>query len=140
MTKNKTISSKKAKKPTVKAKKTDKNIELILSLISIAKPIAEACKAAGVNPDSFYTWLNKDEKLAEKYARAKELACQRMADEIIQIADEANPLDVNKDRLRIDSRKWLLSKLMAKKYGDKLNLEGDGAAPTIINVVRCKDE
>ena len=54
----------KKKTTTVKTKKTEKNIELILSLISIAKPIAEACKAAGVNPDSFYTWLNKDEKLA----------------------------------------------------------------------------
>ena len=32
---------------------------------------------------------------------------------------------VQRSRLRVDARKWLMSKLMPKKYGEKLELGGD---------------
>lgn len=87
-------------------------------------------------------WLTEDESLSERYAGAKEAQADYMADEILDIADdgmndwmEKNDKDgacigyqlngehVQRSRLRIDSRKWLASKLKAKKYGDKLQQE-----------------
>ena len=32
---------------------------------------------------------------------------------------------INRDRLRVDTRKWFLSKLNPKKYGEKLEIESN---------------
>jgi hypothetical protein len=65
-----------------------------------------------------------------------------MADELIEIADNSglDVLGVNpktgqpivdgeaiaRARLRFDARRWLMSKLAPKKYGDKVELEHTG--------------
>lgn len=94
------------------------------------------------------TWwrdlIKEDEVFADKYARAKEEQAELMAEEIIAIADDSqNDLEVrygadgkpykvedkevvNRSKLRVDTRKWLLSKLIPKKYGDKLDLNHSG--------------
>jgi hypothetical protein len=48
-----------------------------------------------------------------------------MAEDIQHLADdsEADPL---RSRLQVDARKWLMSKLMPKKYGDKVGVEHSG--------------
>jgi hypothetical protein len=77
-------------------------------------------------------WLIKDKEFCERYAQAKESQCDLFAEELIDIADDsssdeiftedgkriANKEFINRSRLRVDTRKWLLSKLKAKKYGD----------------------
>lgn len=67
-----------------------------------------------------------------------------MAEEILEIADDGsqdteeieisegvtstrtNAEVIQRSRLRVDTRKWLMSKLAPKKYGDKLGLEHSG--------------
>jgi len=69
------------------------------------------------------------------------------ADQILQIADDAtrdwierkNPdgstyhafdaEHVQRARLRIDSRKWLMSKMAPKKYGDRVEVAGNSDSP-----------
>ncbi|MFZ2399002.1 MAG: hypothetical protein WAW31_10130 [Smithella sp.] len=77
-------------------------------------------------------WLIQDKNFSEQYAQAKESQCDLFAEELIDIADDsssdeiftedgkriANKEFINRSRLRVDTRKWLLSKLKAKKYGD----------------------
>jgi hypothetical protein len=77
-----------------------------------------------------------------------------MADEILEIADDSsndtktihkggNDIDientewVNRSKLRVDSRKWLLSKMMPKKYGEKLDVTslGEKLEDKVIEVV-----
>jgi hypothetical protein len=43
---------------------------------------------------------------------------------------------VQKHKLQVDSRKWLLSKLAPKKYGDKLELSGDNENPLVHRIER----
>ncbi|QEL01115.1 terminase small subunit protein [Olivibacter sp. LS-1] len=84
----------------------------------------------------FYDMLKQEDKNV-RYARAREIYAEQMFEEIIEIADERNA-DVNigddgkmyvdgeaiqRSRLRVDTRKWMLSKLMPKKYGDKLEVD-----------------
>jgi hypothetical protein len=76
-----------------------------------------------------------------------------MADEMLEVADDGtndwmlrrgsdeeddlyqlNGEHLQRSRLRVDTRKWLLSKALPKVYGDKLALGGDEDAPPI-NVV-----
>lgn len=76
----------------------------------------------------------------DQYAHAKEIGLEEMADEIMEISDEAVAMtgegkldgaDVQHKRLRVDSRKWLLSKLAPRKYGERtaLELTGKGGGP-----------
>jgi hypothetical protein len=44
-----------------------------------------------------------------------------MADQLVEIADNTG-IDANDKRIRVDTRKWLLSKALPKIYGDKFDL------------------
>jgi hypothetical protein len=105
----------------------------------------KACKRAGVNQSTFNDWLNGDAALAAEYARAREDLLEMMASDLLDIADrpvgstESGATDsgaVQKQRLQVDTRKWLLSKLAPKKYGDKLEVSGDPANPLVQRIER----
>lgn len=98
---------------------------------------------------TFYDLL-KDEVRLNKYARACEMRADKMAEEMLEIADNAdedtliddkgrmsgNNAAVQRDRLRIDSRKWLLAKMHPKKYGDKIDMtSGNEPLKASINVL-----
>jgi hypothetical protein len=87
-------------------------------------------------------WVEKYPAMAEQYAYARSVGYKLLADEIIAISDEADVearyqnedvklvLDataVARNRLRIDTRKWMLSKMLPKVYGDKITSEVTGA-------------
>lgn len=87
-------------------------------------------------------WCAKDEDFSTRYARARGEGLEVLADEIIEIADDSsadtietedgpkqNTEFINRSRLRVDTRKWLLSKLRPDKYGDRTVLAGDQTAP-----------
>lgn len=78
------------------------------------------CEDSELAPDysTVFRWLAVNESFRDQYARAKEVQGERMADEILSIADSATSEDYNAARLQVDSRKWLLSKMIPKKYGD----------------------
>ena len=104
----------------------------------------KACEAVGVPIGSFIRWTSEDAALAESYTRARETLIERMAAETLAIADmpvgstEHGTTDsgaVQKQRLQVDTRKWLLSKLAPKKYGDKVTLAGDEENPLRVQKV-----
>jgi hypothetical protein len=79
----------------------------------------------------FYRLLRENKELNERYARAREIYADSIFDEILDISDHSEqdhtPFTgtnvIQRDRLRVDARKWILSKLEPKKYGDKLDLD-----------------
>lgn len=98
----------------------------------------KACVKVGVPQGTFNGWLNEDRALAEDYARAREELHEFIAAEILAIADApvpsnekggADPGAIQKQRLQVDARKWLLSKLAPKKWGDKIEVSGDSENP-----------
>lgn len=76
-------------------------------------------------------WCIKDPQFRSQYAQAKALQIETLIDEIIEIADDSsqdtlvteqgnrkcNAEFIARSRLRIDTRKWLASKLVPKIYG-----------------------
>jgi hypothetical protein len=52
----------------------------------------------------------------------------RWAEEVLTIADNTT-IDPQDRRIRVDTRKWLLSKVLPRVYGDKLTVGGDPKAP-----------
>lgn len=74
-----------------------------------------------------FKWLASNESFAEQYGRAREAQADAMADEIVDISDgEGTEADPQRDRLRVDARKWVAAKLKPKKYGDKLDVTSAG--------------
>jgi hypothetical protein len=83
---------------------------------------------------TIFKWLYAHPEFVEHYARAKEEAAEIFAEDLVEISD-CQSGDVQRDRLRIDTRKWIASKLKPKKYGDKLETThlGDKAHPLVIS-------
>jgi len=76
-----------------------------------------------------HRWLlEKDKKeFYNKYEEAINIRTENMFDELNNIADISDKQEsAQRSRLRVDTRKWYLSKVMPKKYGDKLDLTTDG--------------
>jgi hypothetical protein len=106
----------------------------------------KACVACGVPNSTFMLWVSKDPELAERYARAREDLIERIAEETIEIADspvgstDSGATDsgmVQKQKLQVDTRKWLLAKLAPKKYGEKIEqtIQGAEGGPLKIELV-----
>ena len=107
------------------------------SLRAICSDDAMPCKAA------VFRWLSERPEFADQYARAREEQAEALADELVAIADgpggEDSAVLTARDRLRVDARKWVASKLKPKKYGDKIQSEisgpNGGPIPTTIQIV-----
>lgn len=68
-------------------------------------------------------WRYQYEEFRLKYAYAKVQQADLLAEQCLQISDDSTPENIAVDRLRVDSRKWLASKLLPKQYGDRVLLE-----------------
>jgi hypothetical protein len=82
--------------------------------------------------------LDDRDGFGARYARAREIGALAMADDILEIADDArndwmekhgedgvayvlNGEHVARTKLRIDTRKWMLSKVLPKIFGDRVD-------------------
>lgn len=108
--------------------------------------LREICRADDMPPESTVrNWAIEDrEGFSAQYARAREAQVDRWAEEILEISDDGSNDWMerqNKDgstfqvvdhehiarsKLRADTRKWLMSKIAPKKYGDKVMNEHSG--------------
>lgn len=128
------------------ARPTDYTIDIardICTKLAHGIPMTKICKQEGM-PDisTVYRWLLKDKEFCDMYARAREDAADTLADEIIEISDDAsndtitqrhgnNEVEVenrewtNRSRLRVDARKWVAAKLKPRKYSDQLKIDAE---------------
>src|SRR3954452_13992490 len=100
-----------------------------------------------------FRWLSEGrDGFREQYACAREAQADRFADEIIEIADDTSGDWIERDgvvvvdhehiqrsKLRVDTRKWLMARMAPRKWGDKVVHSGDPENPmhrvTQINLV-----
>ena len=103
---------------------------------SLEKAIGHKDVPCGVR--TFYQWLQDSEDLQHKYARAIDERGLFLFEETMQIADndddckyfcersQAYKYDngaIQNKRVKIDTRKWFLSKLLPQKYGERLMID-----------------
>ena len=72
-----------------------------------------------------FRWLTSNVQFREQYEIAIQQRAAVLFEEMLDIAD-AGSSDVQRDRLRVDTRKWALAKMAPKKYGDRQVLEHSG--------------
>ena len=93
------------------------------------------------NKSTVFRWLYVNQIFRDQYARAKEEQADTLADDILDIADDGRNdtyIDddgkkrvdfdaIQRSRLRVDTRKWIASKLKPKVYGDRIMQEVSGS-------------
>lgn len=102
--------------------------EKICSRIAAGESLRKICKDNGMpSPSTVFYWLldTNNKLFSEQYEKARNVQAENLFDKLLEIADENNK-NVMRARLRIDTRKWYLSKVLPKKFGDKLDVTSDG--------------
>ena len=126
------------------SKYSEKLADKMLEEIASGRSVIGMCREEDWTPnaDTWYRWLYRIEGLSDRYARAKAHQSEREADIILDIADNATNQDYQVARLRVDARKWIASKLLPNKYGERTQIDHsstDGSMkPTVIELVAKK--
>lgn len=107
--------------------------EEVLILIAMGSTVAQACAEVFMEDKvpSFYKLMLRDSNCKAAYEEARMIQAEKMAiDDIIEISDnkeddetfdgKPNSAAVNRSRLKVDSRKWIASKLHYKRFGDRV--------------------
>lgn len=118
---------------------TDKLAEDICAKIAKGISLRTICKPKDM-PDitTIYYWIKNIDGFSKQYAQAKDDQADSFAEDILQIADNTTPEEVQVAKLQIDSRKWLASKFKAKKYGDSTQIrhaDADGNKLSVKNIL-----
>ena len=131
-------------RPKIYTKKLGKEI---CSRIAEGESVRSICKDEKMpSSSSIFRWLLDEEMKSfwEQYAKARATQAELMFEELLEIADDGtndwlqkeidkgivveslNGEHINRSRLRVDTRKWYLSKVLPKKFGDKMDLTSGG--------------
>ena len=91
--------------------------------------LREVCRDHGIPESSVRQWVrdNRDD-FAMRYQTARVLQVEAWGDLIIEIGNR-DDLDAQEKRVRIDSLKWLMSRIVPKKWDDRLLVAGDPENP-----------
>lgn len=119
---------------------------IICERLSLGESVRSICRDEAM-PDkaTVFRWLAKHESFRDHYADARGVQADALFDEILDIADDGsndwmerknadganigwteNGEALRRSALRVDARKWIVSKLLPKKYGDKQQIEHSG--------------
>lgn len=110
--------------------------EVICARLADGETVTDICKTPGMpHRQTVHQWRMRHPEFAERYARAREIGMETMADDILAISDDdsndyvdgqANHANVQRARLMVDTRKFLMAKLAHRVYGDRQQLEVSG--------------
>lgn len=110
----------------------------ICAKLSIGKSLRTVCSSKKMpSVATVFKWMRDYPEFLNQYARAKEESSDAMAEEILDIADDSlSVIEEGQEkkasayaqaqRLRVDTRKWIMSKMKPKKYGDTIDITSGG--------------
>jgi hypothetical protein len=108
--------------------------ELMIEGVSLRK----ICEMQGMpSRRAIFNWLDTNEQFRAKYELARQMQAEWLTHEILTIADDAsedfvinergeqvvNHEAINRSRLRVDTRKWIASKILPRQYGDRVTAD-----------------
>lgn len=129
----------------------------ILPRLAEGESLRTICKDEGMPSEGMVRrWAIEDEDFGAQYARARELGYEALAEDILDISDDVsrdtvttakgdelpNAEWISRSRLRVDSRKWLLAKMLPKKYGDSLDINANATGEVVIThrIVKSRED
>lgn len=138
---------------------TEETLELICLRTFNGESMRSICRDPAMpSRDRLYKELHNNPRFAAQYAQAREGLYQSWAEEILEIADDGTTDYVTKvgrngheyeavdqehiqrSRLRVDARRWLLSKLVPKQFGDKVEHEHSGEVTQRVDISELSEK
>jgi len=123
-------------------KYTEALVDEICTRVSNGTPLREICREEGKPTwSTFYDWLRKDKELSARFAQARELGTDAIAEDLLGelyeeperiLSEGGNRIDqgyVSLVKARADIKLKLLAKWNPRRYGDRQILAGDKDAP-----------
>lgn len=119
-------------------KRTPELEQAILDGLVDGKSLNETCRANNIDSAAVRLWVVTDDSFAARFRIARMAQAHQLVDKLAEELDRPAELDENGRvdngavqlrRLRVDTYKWILAKVLPKVYGDKLTLGGDPDAP-----------
>lgn len=132
---------------------TKKLGDLICERLAAGETLRAICRDPGM-PDerAVRAWaMDPSHPISPQYDRARAIGYHSMGDEIVEISDDAtndyvqkrkdngetflvfDREHVKRSELRINTRKWILARMLPKTYGDKIEVGGDPDKPIVVN-------
>lgn len=121
----------------------------ILERVALGQSLNSICDEDSMpSRKTVFDWIGNNPEIKTKYEMALQMRAEKFADEIVDIADEVvletkhegeevtlvlDSAAIARNKLRVDARKWVVSKLLPKKYGDKTIVSGDPENPLTTN-------
>lgn len=107
------------------------HFERVLEMMTAGYTLAKAIRELPVELDhgAFYRWINSNAERRERYKEAKELRTEAWAGKIIEHAlgenenGDASLNDTSRDKLIIDTYKWLMGADNRRTYGETKQIE-----------------
>lgn len=90
--------------------------------------LRKAAASVGLTHRTILNWVNSNAAFATQYARAREEGYTLLAEDLMDVADDPE-IPSDQKRIMVDTRKWKLSKMLPKIYGDKVIHAGDQDNP-----------
>jgi hypothetical protein len=118
------------------AEERERLLIAVFTRMKSGQSLMQACAAENVPESTIRLWADKDEDTSAEYARARGALIDSHVNDLLGIAD-TEP-DAARARVQIDTRKWIMSKLMPKRFGDKVAVGGSDEMPPIKNVTRIE--
>lgn len=112
------------------AKEKQTKFDAICDIIISGKSLRTALTKVKLSSQTFFIWIRENEIMSKQYAQATVERAELMFEDMLDIADKAPKLtntkfgttvdtgDIQHKRVKIDTRKWALSKMNPKKYGN----------------------
>lgn len=117
----------------------------VLAELYAGRSLISVCKSPDMpSARSVYNWTQQHPEFKERFDEARQAGWLMMAEELLAIADDGSndtytvvtetgkvqtmvDYDViARSKLRVETRKWILSKMLPKVYGDKITQEHTG--------------
>jgi hypothetical protein len=110
------------------------------------------CQRPGMpHMSTVFLWSHTHNSFSENYARAQIDRARAFAEDIISISDDksgdlvtetrngattqvVDHENINRAKLKVDTRKWLMSKMDPKRWGDRIQVAGDAENPLTVTV------
>lgn len=119
--------------------------------LAAGESLRKACANEGTTPWSILRWADANESFSQQYARARDIGYKLLAEDLLEIADEGRNDTYTDDngnertdqdviarsRLRVDTRKWMLSKMLPKIYGEKLETTHKGGVSLTLPITEA---
>jgi hypothetical protein len=124
---------------------TQELADTICAKLARGESMRTVCKDDALpSMEAIFCWLRTKPEFLQQYTRAKQEAADSFIEEMHDISDASAEIvgdghdaaRINAARLRVDTRKWIASKLKPKKYGERMQHASDEESPfaCVVNI------